>query len=156
MNRLMIPAIFALTLCPLLAAQEPGKAADAPQPSAVAERDQAIKSARTICIKSETAFITVSTFDRALMRQKNWDRLGLNIVANPDCHADLQIDVDRLIFTHIHTYVLTDTSTKFVLASGRVTAFDGIVASGPMAGQIVKILSAARLPVQAAEGDHGL
>jgi len=40
-----------------------------------------------------------------------------------------------------------------VLASGRVRAFDGVVASGPMAEQIVKILSAARLTAQARSGE---
>ena len=79
------------------------------------------------------------------MKQKEWEKLGLNIVENPKS-ADLQLHIDRLIFTHIHTYVLTDRRTSIVLASGRVTAFDGIIASGPMAGQIVKLLSAARLP----------
>ncbi len=155
MNRLMIPAVLAIALCPLVAAQQPAPSAVAPQ-SSVAERNRAIRSASTLCIHSGSAFITVSTFDRALMKQKNWDQLGLNIVASPNCHADLQIDVDRLIFTHIHTYVLTDMRSDFVLASGRVTAFDGIVASGPMAEQIVKILSAARLPAQAAGAGRGL
>lgn len=169
MNRLMIQAVLLLSLCPLLLAQQPQQAAslsaaqlapaeqqaaDVPQAGAVAERAQAIKNARTICINSETAFLTVSTLERALMKQKNWDRLGLNIVGN-GCKADLAINVDRLIFTHIHTYVLTDKKTGIVLASGRVRAFDGVVASGPMAGQIVKILSAARLPAQA-DADRGL
>ena len=171
MNRLMIQAVLFFIFCPLLAAQQPRQAAppsataqpapaeqqpaDVPQ-SAVAERNQAIRSARTLCIHSGSAFITVSTFDRALMKQKNWDQLGLNIVASPNCQADLQIDVNRLIFTHIHTYVLTDMRSDFVLASGRVTAVDGIVASGPMAEQIVKLLSTARLSAQAASADHGL
>jgi hypothetical protein len=171
MNRLMKQAVLLLTLCPLLVAQQPRQAAspsttaqlalaeqqapDAPQSSAVAERILAIKNARTIRINSETQYLTVSTLERALMKQKNWDRLGLNIVGNGRS-ADLEIEVHRLVFTHIHTYVLTDKSTGIVLASGRVRAFDGVVASGPMAEQIVKILSAARLPAQAASADHGL
>jgi hypothetical protein len=171
MNRLTIQAVLVLSLSPLLMAQQPQptaspsttaqlapaepQAADAPQSSAVAERILAIKNARTICINSETQFLTVSTLERALMKQKNWDRLGLNIVGNP-CNADLEIAVDRLVFTHIHTYVLTDKSTGIVLASGRVRAFDGVVASGPMAEQIVKILSAARLPAPAAGAASGL
>jgi len=148
MNRLLILAALSFSLSPLLAAQQPASVPQstiAPQ-SDVSERNQAIRTARTLCIRSGSAFITVSTFDRALMMQKNWDQLGLDIVASPDCHADLQIDVDRLIFTHIHTYVVTDMRSDYVLASGRVTAPDGIIASGPMAAQIVKILSAARLP----------
>jgi hypothetical protein len=172
MNRPMIHAVLVLSLCPLLTAQPPKPAAspsinsqptpaaqqtaDTPQPSVIAERMQAIKNAQTICIKSDTVFLTVSTFDRALLMQKSWDQLGLNIVANEDCHGDLQIDIDRLPATHIHTYVLTDTRSNMVLAAGRVRAFDGVVASGPMAEQIVKILSAARLPAQAAVSDRGL
>lgn len=170
MNRLMIQAVFSLSLCPLTLAQSEHAsspsissppapaaqhAADAPQSSALAERVQAIKNARTICIHSETLFLTVSTLERALMKQKNWDRLGLNIIGG-ECSADLQIDVDRLHFTHIHTYVLTNTSTRIVLAAGRVRAFDGVVASGPMAEQIVKILSAARLPAQGSSAERGL
>ena len=148
MNRFMIQAALALSLSPLALAQtaQPASPADAPQSSSI-ERAQAIKAARTICIHSETAFLTVSTLERALMKQKDWDRLGLNILGA--CSADLQIDVDRLHFTHIHTYVVTDRSSGIVLAAGRVRAFDGVVASGPMAEQIVKILSSARLPAQA-------
>lgn len=86
-----------------------------------------------------------------MMKQKRWDGLGLNIVGEGR-GADLQIEVDRLHFTHIHTYVLTDKSTGIVLAAGRVRALDGVVASGSMAEQIVKILSAARLPAQAYGG----
>lgn len=172
MNRRMIPVVLFLSICPLLTAQQPKpvaslsitsqptsaerQTADAPQPNAIAERVQAIKNAQTICIKSQTVFLKVSTFDRALLMQKSWDQLGLNIVANEDCHGDLQIDIDRLPATHIHTYVLTDTRSNVVLAAGRVRAFDGVVASGPMAEQIVKILSAARLPAQAAGADRGL
>ena len=162
MNRLLLQAVLLLGLCspavlqceqvaspltnsrPAPATQQ---AADTPQSSAVAKRVQAIKNARTICICSETIFLTVSTLERALMQQKNWDRLGLNIVGE-GCSGDLQISVDRLHFTHIHTYVLTDKSTGIVLTAGRVRALDGVVASGPMAERIVKTLSAVRLPAQ--------
>jgi hypothetical protein len=92
-------------------------------------------------------FLTVSTMERALMNQKDWERLDLNI-ANDSCCADLVMQINRVKFTHIHTYILTDRSTGIVLASGRVRALDGVIAAGPMAGQIVKLLSAARLPAQ--------
>lgn len=157
MNRLMIQALLSLSLCPLAVGQteQATSLADAPQPNAVAQRAQAIKSARTICIHSETLFLTVSTLERALMKQKNWDRLGLNILGEAR-GADLQIDVDRLHFTHIHTYVVTDKSTGIVLAAGRVRALDGVIASGPMAEQIVKILSVDRLAAPAPIPGHGL
>ena len=170
MNRLMIPAILYLTICPLLTAQQSTQAAmtsdpshtaantqatgDVLQPSAAAVRNLAIKKARTIFISSETVYLTVSTLDRALLKQKDWEKLGLNIVETSG-GADLQLNVDRLIFTHIHTYILTDKATGIVLASGRVRAFDGVVASGPMAEQIVKALSVARLRSSAAGSDQG-
>ena len=170
MIRLMIQAALFLCFCTLLVAQQPTQAAsapateqsalpvqqaaDVPQSSAIAERNLAIKNARTISIKSETVYLTASTMDRALMKQKNWEKLGLNIVTN-SCCADLELQINRLVFTHIHTYVLTDKATSIVLASGRVRAFDGVVASGPMAEQIVKILAAARLPARAAGSDRG-
>jgi hypothetical protein len=164
MNRLMIQTIVSISLCQLAMCQS-GQAASssttqsAPEAqqatsSAVAERVQAIKDARTVCVRSETVFLTVSTLERALMKEKNWDRLGLNLVGE-GCSADLQIDVDRLHFTHIHTYVVTDKRTGIVLVAGRVRAFDGVVASGPMAEQIVKVLAAARLPGQAAGAVSG-
>ena len=96
MIRLMIQAALFLCFCTLLVAQQPTQAAstpateqsalpvqqaaDVPQSSAIAERNLAIKNARTISIKSETVYLTASTMDRALMKQKNWEKLGLNIV----------------------------------------------------------------------------
>jgi len=89
------------------------------------------------------------------MKQKNWDKLGLNIVNN-ESRADLELQINRVVFTHVHTYILTDRATGIVLASGKVTALDGVIASGPMAEQIVKTLSAARLAGTAASNRSGL
>ncbi len=171
MIRRYLQSALCVCISPLLVAQQPRQAAspsnnaqfapaeqqaaDVSQSSVVAERTLAIKNARTIHINSGTQFLTVSTLERALMKQKTWDQLGLNIVGNGS-YADLEIEVHRLVFTHIHTYVLTDKRTGIVLASGRVRAFDGVVASGPMAEQIVKILSAPRLAARAAGAGRGL
>lgn len=168
MNRLMMQAVLCAMLCPLLTAQQAGQgaatstteqiatasqpAAGGAQLSASSERNLAISKARTIFISSDTVYLTVSTLDRALLNQKGWAQLGLNIVDNR-VGADLQLNVDRLVLTHIHTYVLTDKATGIVLASGRVRAFDGVVASGPMAEQIVKALTAARLAAKPASGE---
>ena len=176
MNRSVIQAAFwiqavvCVAACPLLTAQEiqvasiplqaqvdPGarRAAPAPQLDALSERNQALKAARSLHICSETVFLTTGTLDRALMKQKDWDRLGLNIVNNAG-RADLELQINRVVFTHVHTYILTDRATGIVLASGKVTALDGVIASGPMAEQIVKVLSAARLGGQSAGGSKGM
>jgi hypothetical protein len=193
MKRLMIPAILFLSICPLLAAQQSSQGVSAlpiPQPAqsvqitgslqltqaaqepveeplltnADLDHGQILKNARTLCIFSDTDFLSPATLSRALLNQKDWEKLGLSIVENQryvDPHtskpraAELQLQIDRVIFTHIHTYVLTERATGVVLASGRVRAFDGVVASGPMAEQIVKILSAARVPALATNGNPG-
>jgi hypothetical protein len=104
-----------------------------------------LKNARTISIQSDTAFLTPDMLQRSLAIQKDWGELGLTIVGDPRA-ADLLIKVDRIIFTHVHTYVISDKKTTIVLASGQVTAFDGIIASGGIAKEIVEIFDAARLP----------
>lgn len=170
MNRSALQALLCLIISTPLVAQQPTQtvspsnsaqpaateqqAGDLPQPSASSERTQVIRKARKIYISSKTNFLTVSTLERALLQQKGWEKLGLNIVTNQSS-ADLEIAVDRLIFTHIHTYVVTDKSSSIVLAAGRVRAFDGVVASGPMAEQIVKALATKRSPSHPASGDQG-
>lgn len=194
MTRSTQVAILCFALCPLLVAQQPTPATStvpAPQPAqaiqitgslqltqaaqepaeehpltvADLDRDQILKKAQTICILSDTDFLSSATLSRALLKQKDWEKLGLSIVDSPRNDnpriskprpAELQLQIDRVIFTHIHTYVLTDKATGVVLASGRVRAFDGVVASGPMAEQIVKILSTARLQAQPAVSNGGL
>jgi hypothetical protein len=117
-------------------------------------RNTALKNARTIFICSQTDFLTNSTMQRALFNQKDWEKLGLNIL-NQISDADLELQINRLVFTHIHTYILTDRKSGVVLASGRIRAFDGVVASGPMAEQIVKILSAARVQAPSTSSNPG-
>jgi hypothetical protein len=176
MNRSNLQAVFyfivcALVACPLMTAQQqtqvvslslpsqPAQGArpamDAPSGSVVSQRNQALKAAKTLHICSQTVFLTAGTLDRALMKQKDWDKLGLDIVTNQS-HADLELQVNRVVFTHVHTYILTDKATGIVLAAGKVTAFDGVIATGPMAEQIVKIFSAARLSSGAAASTSGL
>ncbi len=123
-------------------------AAQIPQSSAAladANPKQMIKDAKTVYIHSKTSFLTVDTLDRALLLQKNWEKLGLTIV-NDQRVADLLIEVDRPLFTYVHTFVLCDKRTSIVLGSGKVTAFDGTIASDGIAKDIVKIFAAIRLP----------
>jgi hypothetical protein len=124
------------------------QAAEVPQSSAAiasADPKQILKNAKTIYIHSKTSFLTVDTLDRALALQKDWAKLGLTIVGDSRV-ADLYIEIDRPLFTYVHTFVISDKKTSIVLASGKVTAFDGTIASGGLATDIVKIFSAARLP----------
>lgn len=132
--------------------QMPAKvSADAPQSSAAvvgSDPKQILKNARTIYIHSKTAFLTVDTLDRALALEKEWPKLELTIVQDQRV-ADLLIEIDRPLFTYVHTFVIVDKRTSIVLGSGKVTAFDGTIASGGIAKDIIKIFSAARIPPSA-------
>jgi hypothetical protein len=122
--------------------------ADVSQSSAaivISDPKQILKSAKTIQIHSKTAFLTVDTLDRALAMQKEWPQLGLTIVQDQRV-ADLLIEIDRPLFTYVHTFVIVDKRTSIVLGTGKVTAFDGTTASGGLAKEIVKIFSVGRLP----------
>ena len=123
--------------------------ADVPQSSAAisnADPRKIIRSARTIFILSKTAFLTVDTLDRALALRKEWPQLELTIVQDQRV-ADLLIEIDRPLFTYVHTFVVIDKKTSIVLDSGKVTAFDGVIASEGIARDLVKFFATARLPV---------
>jgi S1-C subfamily serine protease len=122
--------------------------ADVPQSSAALsgfDPKQALKTARTVFIRSKTSFLTVDTLDRALAMQKDWPKLELAIVQDQRV-ADILIEIDRPLFTYVHTFVIVDKKTSVVLGSGKVTAFDGTIASPDIAKNIVKIFATARLP----------
>lgn len=131
--------------------QMPDKLAAAiPQSSAAlagSDPQQILKNAKTIYIHSKTSFLTVDTLDRALALQNDWPKLGLTIVQDPRV-ADLFIEIDRPLFTYVHTFVVSDKKTSIVLGAGKATAFDGTIASGGIAKDLIKIFSAARLPQQ--------
>lgn len=117
----------------------------AQESAAVANADpkKMVKDARTIYIYSKTSFLTVDTLDRALLLEKRWPGLKLTIVQDERL-ADLVVQVDRPLFTYIHTFVLTDKKTTIVLGSGKVTAFDGSIASSPLARQIIDLIVSTR------------
>ena len=126
---------------------------DVPQSSAAisnADPKQIVKNARTIFIHSKTSFLTVDTLDRALALEKGWPQLELTIVQDQRV-ADLLIEIDRPLFTYVHTFVIVDKKTSIVLDSGKVTAFDGTIASGGLAKNIVKFFASTRLPAEKAK-----
>jgi hypothetical protein len=108
------------------ALQLPSKlAADIPQSSAAianADPKRMLKVAKAVQIQSKTAFLTVDTLDRVLALQKEWSKLGITIVQDPRV-ADVLIQIDRPLFTYVHTFVIIDKRTSVVLGSGKVTAF---------------------------------
>ncbi len=115
--------------------------------AAIASTDpkQLLKDAKTLYLHSKTSFLTIDTLQRDLLASKLWPELGLTIVQDPRL-GDLVIEVDRPLFTYVHTFVLSDKKTTIVLGSGKQTAFDGTIASAGLSKDIVKILATTRIP----------
>ena len=58
--------------------------------------------------------------------------------------ADIIVDVDRPLFTFTFTYTITDRANGVLLASGKITAFDGNAAAPLLTGRIIEDIKKAR------------
>ena len=61
--------------------------------------------------------------------------------------ADLRIEIDRPLFTYVHTYLISEKRASLMLKTGKVTAINGTVASGQIAKDIVRLFLSALLPM---------
>jgi hypothetical protein len=52
--------------------------------------------------------------------------------------ADIMVFIDRPLFTYTFTYRITDQRTGIILATGKVTAFDGNAAAPKLADRIIE------------------
>ena len=58
--------------------------------------------------------------------------------------ADVVIEIDKPLFTYIFTYRIISRANGIVLATGKVTAFDGNFAAPMLAKRIIEEMKAAR------------
>lgn len=58
--------------------------------------------------------------------------------------TDVLVEIDRPLFTFTFTYKLTDRATGIVLATGKVTAWDGNTAAPELAKRIIEEMRKAR------------
>ena len=96
-----------------------------------------LKAAKTAVVISRSAFFTADTLNRALVKEKDFGPLHIVLVQDRRV-ADLVIEIDRPLFTYHFTYSVIDSRTTIVLFTGRLTAFDGDSAAGPIAKALVK------------------
>ena len=102
--------------------------------------------ARTIHVYSGTSFFEPVQLQNALLKRAEMERWQMAIVEGWEKRdvADLHIEVDRPLFTYTFTYSLTHRSTGVVIATGKVTAFDGNAAAPKLARRIVEEIAKAR------------
>jgi len=132
----------------LLKAAEEKRVAEESARLARTNPKQLLAGARTMYITSDTSFFESVQLQNALRKRAEFEAWQLMILDGTTWDrrnvADLLIEVDRPLFTYTFTYQLTHPSTGIVLATGKVTAFDGNAAAPKLAKKIVEEMKKAR------------
>jgi len=86
-----------------------------------------LRRAHVVYVDSDTSFFEPVQLQNALRKREEFDAWQMAIVDGWDKRniADVIIEIDRPVFTYTFTYKITNRSNGIVLATGRVTAFDG-------------------------------
>jgi len=101
-----------------------------------------LRRARVIHVHSCTDFIKPELIEVKLQERADFRRAGLLLTKDPKA-ADLTLEVRRANFTTSFQFVVIDSKTKLVVASGKVNSMFG-TASGKIAKVFVKQVQAAR------------
>lgn len=106
-----------------------------------------LKRARTFYVSSNTSYFEPVQLQNELRKRDEFDRWGMAIIDgdwNKRSAADVLVEIDRPLFTYTFTYKLTARDTGVVLATGKLTAFDGNAAAPKLAARIVEEIKKAR------------
>jgi hypothetical protein len=133
-------------------AQELRKAAEQKQAAAEAARilelnpKNLLRRAHVIYVNSDTDFFEEIQLHNALRKREEFDRWQMAIVDGWDKRsvADIVVEIDRPLFTYTFTYKITNQSKGIVLATGKVTAFDGNAAAPMLAARIIEEIRIAK------------
>ena len=122
-----------------LAAEEAARIAET-SPKALLRR------ARVVYVESSTSFFESIQLQNALRKRDEFDTWQMAIVDGYDKRniTDVIIDIDRPLFTYTFTYKITNRSNGVVLATGKVTAWDGNDAAPKLAQRIIEEMRIAR------------
>ncbi len=94
---------------------------------------------QTMSIYSKTRFFNIDFFQAELLNNKEFQAQGLSITDNWSV-SDLQLTIDRPVFTFDYTFNLKHAKKGIVIASGKINAGDGRSASPKIAKELVKKL----------------
>ena len=105
-----------------------------------------LRNAHVIYVDAHTGFIEEVQLQNELRKRPEFETWQLAIVDGWEKRdvADIVIDIDRPLFTYTFTYQITNRSNGIVLATGKVTAFDGNFAAPMLAKRIIEEMKVAR------------
>lgn len=107
------------------------------------ESNDLLRSARTVLIQSSTVYLRPESLENALRGRTEFQSLDVAIVKDRQA-ADLVIHLNRPLFTFDFTYSVTHRQSSKLVASGKVTAFDGNGAAPKIAKELIKQMQSAR------------
>lgn len=111
--------------------------AQLPGPDAVA----ALRSAKTIYVKSSSVLVGASVVETKLQKRPEFAQLGL-VITRDEATADLILELEHDVFTK-YVYTAIDRRTNIVVASGKLSSLGGTVA-GKVAKRFLKQVLQAR------------
>jgi hypothetical protein len=105
-----------------------------------------LSRARVLYIDSNTTYFESVQLQNALRKHDEMDAWQMAMVDGWDKRkiADVIIEIDRPFFTYTFTYKITHQHTGIILATGKVTAFDGTAAAPMLAQRIVEEIRKSR------------
>jgi len=105
-----------------------------------------LRNARVVYVYSYTDFFEDVQLQNALRKRPEFETWQMAIVDGWGKHevADIVIGIDRPLFTYTFTYKITNRSNGIVLATGKVTAWDGNDAAPKVAQRIIEDIRVAR------------
>lgn len=109
--------------------------------SAQSEAVVALRSARSIYVKSSSALVGHSVIEEKLQKRAEFSQLGLVITRN-EADADIILEVHHDRLTK-YVYTAIDSKRNIVLASGKLSSLGGTVA-GKVAKRFMKQVMQAR------------
>lgn len=95
-----------------------------------------LRNAKIFYIYSDSVLISEKMMINALMKKPEFEKWNLAIVKDSKL-ADVLINVEHQLFTWDYRFTMSDRKTSIVLASGKVTVWDGKIASGKFAKMII-------------------
>jgi len=105
-----------------------------------------LSHARILFIRSNTDYFETVQLQNAMRKLSEVDAWQIAIVDGWEKRdiTDTEIEIDRPLFTFTFTYKMTNRRTGIILATGKVTAFDGNAAAPMLASRIVEEIRKSR------------
>ncbi|MDT7604341.1 MAG: serine protease Do [Acidobacteriota bacterium] len=122
----------------------------APSAASVLKTDpnEILRTAKIVYVRSNTSYFEDVQLQNALRKQTDFVAWQMAIVDGWEGRklADIEIEIDRPLFTYTFTYKISDVRTSIILATGKVNAWDGNDAAPQLAERIVAAIKKVRQP----------